>query len=74
MNLTPVVATVRLFTARLWWGLRWVGPFMGRLADRMGIMIPALIGSFALPAGFYLAAHASSILQISLAFSFCVGF
>ena len=50
------------------------GVFMGRLADRMGIMIPALIGSFALPAGFYLAAHASSILEISLAFSLLCGF
>jgi MFS family permease len=50
------------------------GVFMGRLADRMGIMIPALIGSLALPAGFYLAAHASSILEICLAFSLLCGF
>ena len=50
------------------------GLFMGRLADRMGIMIPALIGSLALPAGFYLAAHASSILEICLAFSLLCGF
>ena len=50
------------------------GGVMGRLADRMGIMIPALIGSLALPAGFYLAAHASSILEISLAFSLLCGF
>ena len=50
------------------------GVFMGWLADRMGIMIPALIGSLALPAGFYLAAHASSILEICLAFSLLCGF
>jgi MFS family permease len=50
------------------------GVVMGRLADRMGIMIPALIGSLALPAGFYLAAHAGSILEISLAFSLLCGF
>ncbi len=50
------------------------GVFMGQLADRMGIMIPALIGSLALPAGFYLAAHASSILGICLAFSLLCGF
>ena len=50
------------------------GVVMGRLADRMGIMIPALSGSLALPAGFYLAAHASSILEISLAFSLLCGF
>ena len=50
------------------------GVLMGRLADRMGIMIPALIGSLALPAGFYLAAHASSILEICLAFSLLCGF
>ena len=50
------------------------GVFMGRLADRMGIMIPALSGSLALPAGFYLAAHASSILEICLAFSLLCGF
>jgi len=50
------------------------GVVMGQLADRMGIMIPALIGSLALPAGFYLAAHASSILEICLAFSLLCGF
>ena len=50
------------------------GVFMGRLADRVGIMIPAIIGSLALPAGFYLAAHASSILEISLAFCLLCGF
>ena len=50
------------------------GVFMGRLADRLGIMVPAVIGSLALPAGFYLAAHASSILEISLAFCFLCGF
>ena len=50
------------------------GVFMGRLADRLGIMIPAIIGSLALPAGFYLAAHASSILEISLAFCLLCGF
>ena len=50
------------------------GVVMGRLADRMGIMIPALIGSLALQAGFYLSAHASSILEISLAFSLLCGF
>ena len=50
------------------------GVFMGRLADRLGIMIPAMIGSLALPAGFYLAAHASSILEISLAFCLLCGF
>ena len=48
------------------------GVVMGRLADRMGIMIPALIGSLALPAGFYLAAHASSILEIFPGFQFIV--
>ena len=50
------------------------GVFMGRLADRLGIMVPAIIGSLALPAGFYLAAHASSILEISLAFCLLCGF
>ena len=50
------------------------GVFMGRLADRLGIMVPAVIGSLALPAGFYLAAHASSILEISLAFCLLCGF
>ena len=50
------------------------GVFMGRLADRLGIMVPAIIGSLALPAGFYLAAHTSSILEISLAFCLLCGF
>ena len=50
------------------------GVFMGRLADRLGIMVPAVSGRLALPAGFYLAAHASSILEISLAFCLLCGF
>ena len=55
-------------------GFAFGGLVMGRLADRIGIMFPAIIGSLALPAGLYLAAHGDSILEISLALSILCGF
>ena len=55
-------------------GFAFGGLVMGRLADRIGIMFPAIIGRLALPAGLYLAAHGDSILEISLALSILCGF
>lgn len=34
------------------------GVVMGRVADRFGIVVPAVIGSLCLPAGLYAASHA----------------
>lgn len=43
------------------------GVLMGRMADKAGILIPALAGSFMLPAGFLLASQADTILGFCLA-------
>jgi len=50
------------------------GAVMGRLADRTGILVPAMIGSFALPAGLWLAAQAQSMTTFSLALGGVCGF
>ena len=43
------------------------GVAMGRLADRFGIMLPALIGAAALSLGYIAAANATSLWQFALA-------
>ena len=55
-------------------GFAFGGVLMGRLADRVGIMMPAIIGSLALPAGLFAAAHADSITKICVAFGLLCGF
>jgi len=50
------------------------GVVMGRLADRTGILVPAIIGSLALPAGLWAAAQAQSILTFCLALGGLGGF
>jgi MFS family permease len=50
------------------------GIAMGRLADRFGVMVPALIGSLCLAGGFFAAAHASTLLQFSIAHGLLIGF
>jgi MFS family permease len=42
------------------------GVLMGRMADRVGIMIPALIGSIALSLGYVAASYATSLWQLAL--------
>ena len=42
------------------------GVVMGRLADRFGIIVPAVIGSLCLPAGLYTASLAATITQFGL--------
>ncbi len=49
------------------------GMAMGRVADRFGIMVPILIASLALPAGFVAAAHAASFWQFTLAIGILSG-
>ncbi len=46
---------------------------MGRLTDRLGIVVPVLIGAVMLGAGYFLAAHASSLWQFAL-LSTVIGF
>jgi MFS family permease len=55
-------------------GFAFGGVLMGRLADRVGIMMPAIIGSLALPAGLFAAAHADSITKFALLLGSCVVF
>ena len=43
------------------------GVMMGRLADRFGVIVPALIASVAIPAGLVAAAHAAAFWQFCLA-------
>ena len=48
--------------------------FMGRLADRFGVMAPVLIGALGLGSGFFLAGAAGSLWQFSLAQGVLMGF
>ena len=50
------------------------GVLMGRLADRFGIMVPALIGAVALSVGYVAAAMATSLWQFTLAHGVLIGF
>ncbi len=49
------------------------GLFMGRLADRFGVMVPVLIGAVSLGAGFALAGVAGNIWTFSLAHGVLIG-
>jgi MFS family permease len=49
------------------------GVLMGRLADRFGVMVPALVGSMALGIGFVAAGSATSLWQFSLAQGLLIG-
>ncbi len=50
------------------------GIAMGRLSDRFGVMVPALVGSVCLAAGFFAAAHAGSLLAFAAVHGVLVGF
>jgi MFS family permease len=50
------------------------GVVMGRMADRFGIIVPAIIGSLSLPAGLYAASLAATITQFGLALGVLCGF
>ena len=49
------------------------GLFMGRLADRFGVMVPVLIGAVSLGIGFALAGMAANIWTFSLAHGVLIG-
>ena len=50
------------------------GVAMGRLADRYGVMVPALIGTLGLGAGFILSGMSGTILQFAVAHGLLAGF
>ena len=50
------------------------GVFMGRLADRFGVMVPLLIGAAGLGAGFVVASRAADIGTFNLAHALLIGF
>lgn len=50
------------------------GIFMGRLADRLGVMVPVMIGATGLGIGFMLAGSSANLWQFSLAQGLLMGF
>jgi MFS family permease len=50
------------------------GIFMGRLSDRFGIVVPVVVGTFALGLGYTLAASAGSLWQFALVEGVLIGF
>ncbi len=50
------------------------GIFMGKLSDRFGVMLPVLIGTVCLAAGFIIAGAATSLWQFSLVHGLLIGF
>ena len=60
--------------AALFIGFGLGGIFMGWWSDRVGLMWPTLVGSIALAGGLFLAGHATSVLELVLAFGVLVGF
>jgi MFS family permease len=50
------------------------GILMGRLADRFGVMVPAIIGAFGLGSGFVLAGNAGSLWQFTIVHGLLIGF
>src|SRR4051794_29284747 len=49
------------------------GLFMGRLADRFGVMVPLLVGAASLGAGFVIAGHASDITTFNAVHAVLIG-
>ena len=60
--------------AVLFTGFGFGGILMGWWSDRVGIMWPALTGSISMASGLFLAAQATALWQIVLAFGLLVGF
>ena len=50
------------------------GILMGKLADRFGVMVPVVIGTFCLGLGFVAAGFSGSLLQFALAQGLLIGF
>jgi MFS family permease len=49
------------------------GVFMGRLADRFGVMVPVICGTLALSAGYVAAAFAGSLTGFALTYGLLIG-
>ncbi len=50
------------------------GVFMGKIADRYGITVPATIGAFLLGIGYVACSYSVSLWQLALAHGFLIGF
>ena len=50
------------------------GILMGKLADRFGVIVPVLIGTFCLGSGFFAAGFAANLWQFALAQGLLIGF
>ena len=55
-------------------GFGFGGILMGRLSDRFGVMVPVLVGTIGLGAGFIAAGSAASLWQFSIAQGALIGF
>ncbi len=55
-------------------GFAFGGVFMGRLADRFGIAIPAALGAVALGLGYLVASTVASVWQLALVHGLLIGF
>jgi MFS family permease len=55
-------------------GFGFGGILMGRLSDRFGVMVPVLVGTMGLAAGFIAAGSATSLWQFSVAQGALIGF
>ena len=54
-------------------GFGFGGILMGKLSDRFGIVVPVVVGAFALALGFYAASAATSLWQFALAQGLLIG-
>jgi MFS family permease len=50
------------------------GVVAGRLADRFGIMVPLIGGTFVLAAGYLIVGHATTLWQVTIAHGLLIGF
>lgn len=55
-------------------GLVFGGVAMGRLADKFGVMLPAIIGSLALGLGYIATAYAPNLISFALIYGATIGF
>jgi len=55
-------------------GFGFGGILMGRISDRIGVMLPVLFGGVSMGTGFYIASLSTTFLQLSLVHGVLIGF